>query len=56
MGHSVWWPVTLSFVALAGLLSSTGPRQTSRTQIMSAIAGEKPAAVLEVAFDGIVTH
>ncbi|MBQ0819891.1 hypothetical protein KBI52_06625, partial [Microvirga sp. HBU67558] len=44
-----------SLVALARLRGRAGFCQTSRTQIMGAIAGEKPAAVLEVALDDIVT-
>jgi hypothetical protein len=45
-----------NFVALARRLSPVGFCQASRTQIMGATAGEKPAAVLEVAFDEIVTY
>jgi hypothetical protein len=42
--------------ALARLVNPLGVRQTSRTQIMGAIASEKPATVLEVALDEIVTY
>src|SRR5689334_5806559 len=42
--------------ALARRLSPVGSCQTSRTQVMGAIAGEQPAALLEVILDEIVTH
>src|SRR6478735_6016151 len=48
--------MTLNLVEWARRPSLAGFCQASRTQIIGPIASEKPAAVLEVAFDEIVTH
>jgi hypothetical protein len=47
--------MTLSFVDRAGLLSLPRFCQASWTQIIGPIASEKPAAVLEVTFDELIT-
>jgi hypothetical protein len=44
-----------SLVVRARLLSLAGLGQASWTQIISPIASEKPTAVLEVAFDELIT-